>query len=114
MKKPIVNEVFTDNGEHSHWNLIDSETGINIWSEDAREDKAQGFPVNDKNNDTGDMQSNTHNIKDLLPTDMDIANAALDYVDEETNHYAREAKRKSYIAGAKDMRDKNIYISNMR
>ena len=38
MKKPILNEVFTDNGEHSHWNLIDGETNDIIWSEDPIED----------------------------------------------------------------------------
>lgn len=27
MIKPLLNEKFTDNGEHSHWELIDSETG---------------------------------------------------------------------------------------
>lgn len=39
MKKPIVNEVFTDNGEHSHWNLIDAETGENLWSESSEENE---------------------------------------------------------------------------
>lgn len=27
MEKPIINEVFADNGEHSHWELINAETG---------------------------------------------------------------------------------------
>ena len=31
--KPIVVEVFADNGEHSHWSLIDSKTGDTIWEE---------------------------------------------------------------------------------
>lgn len=44
-KEPIVNEVFSDNGEHSHWNLIDPETGENLWSEDPEEDEATGHPV---------------------------------------------------------------------
>jgi len=45
MEKPVVNEVFTDNGEHSHWNLIDAETGENLWSEFPEEDLARGHPV---------------------------------------------------------------------
>jgi hypothetical protein len=44
-EKPILNEVFSDNGEHSHWNLIDPTTGENLWSEDAEEDAAIGHPV---------------------------------------------------------------------
>jgi len=56
MKKPIINEVFTDNGEHSHWNLIDDETNSIIWSEDPIEDKAMGFPIHN------DILSNQLNI----------------------------------------------------
>lgn len=37
MEKPIINEVFADNGEHSHWELIDSESGKLLWSEDITE-----------------------------------------------------------------------------
>lgn len=33
MNKPILTERFLDNGEHSHWELTDSETGNIIWSE---------------------------------------------------------------------------------
>lgn len=33
MKKPEIIEKFTDNGEHSHWILIDSNTGEILWSE---------------------------------------------------------------------------------
>jgi len=47
----------------------------------------------------------------VMPSDEDIKNAACDYVDEEINHFAREAKRNAYITGATDMRDENIYIS---
>jgi hypothetical protein len=36
--KPIVVEAFTDNGQHSHWRLIDPETGYIIWTEDPEED----------------------------------------------------------------------------
>lgn len=31
MKKPILNEKFADNGEHSHWELIDANTGEVLW-----------------------------------------------------------------------------------
>ena len=37
--KPIVSEAFADNGEHSHWRLIDPETGKLLWSEFPEEDK---------------------------------------------------------------------------
>jgi len=33
MDKPIVVERFSDNGEHSHYALIDSENGELLWSE---------------------------------------------------------------------------------
>lgn len=33
MKKPILNEKFADNGEHSHWELIDANTGEVLWEE---------------------------------------------------------------------------------
>ena len=35
MEKPIINEVFADNGEHSYWELINAETGELLWSEDT-------------------------------------------------------------------------------
>ena len=34
--KPIISEKFTDNGAHSHWSVIDSETG-HILIEDIAE-----------------------------------------------------------------------------
>lgn len=33
-EKPLVNEQFADNGEHSHWELIDVETGRILWTEE--------------------------------------------------------------------------------
>jgi len=33
MDKPTVSEIFADNGEHSHWVLVDSDTGATLWSE---------------------------------------------------------------------------------
>ena len=41
--KPVVNEVFADNGEHSHWELIDSGTGKVIWSECPEELNENNF-----------------------------------------------------------------------
>lgn len=37
MEKPIIKEVFADNGEHSHWVLIDNNSGEVLWSGDYRE-----------------------------------------------------------------------------
>lgn len=37
MKKPYVLECFADNGEHSHWELLNSETGETLWSENPEE-----------------------------------------------------------------------------
>ena len=33
MGAPVVVERFADNGEHSHWDLIDSGDGKTLWSE---------------------------------------------------------------------------------
>jgi hypothetical protein len=49
MEKPIVIEVFNDNSSHSHWTLVDSETSEKLWSENPEECKAQGYPVETKN-----------------------------------------------------------------
>jgi hypothetical protein len=43
--KYLLIAVFADNGEHSHWALIKSATGVKVWSEDPVECKAQGHPV---------------------------------------------------------------------
>lgn len=55
MEKPIINEVFADNGEHSHWELINAETGELLWSEDVEESNIRwtGKPLteNKKNSD---------------------------------------------------------------
>jgi hypothetical protein len=37
MKKPTIVEKFADNGEHSHWELINSETSETLWIEDNRD-----------------------------------------------------------------------------
>ena len=41
MEKPFLEDHKADNGEHSHWNLIDSETGELLWTEDPEEEMAQ-------------------------------------------------------------------------
>lgn len=45
MKKPEVIEVYADNGQLSHYALIDTETGNKLWSEAPEECKAMGYPV---------------------------------------------------------------------
>ncbi len=44
-KEPVVISVTHDDGTHSHYALIDAETGDKLWSEDPIECKAQGYPV---------------------------------------------------------------------
>jgi hypothetical protein len=44
-EKYLLIEVFADNGEHSHYALIESSTGVKVWSQDPAECKAQGHPV---------------------------------------------------------------------
>lgn len=39
MKEPKVLEKFADNGEHSHWELIDSDTGKVLWAEASKDDE---------------------------------------------------------------------------
>ena len=43
--EPMVQPVYADNGEHSHWCLIDKTTGEKLWSENPEECKAMGHPV---------------------------------------------------------------------
>lgn len=43
--EPMVQPVYADNGEHSHWCLIDKTTGDKLWSENPEECKAMGHPV---------------------------------------------------------------------
>ena len=38
MKKPTIVERFADNGEHSHYSLIETETGKLLWSEAPEEE----------------------------------------------------------------------------
>jgi hypothetical protein len=41
MKKPTIVEIFADNGEHSHYALIETETGELLWSEAPEEEIQQ-------------------------------------------------------------------------
>lgn len=41
-KKPIIVEQYADNGEFSHWHLIDPQTGEVLWSSFPEETKARG------------------------------------------------------------------------
>lgn len=50
MKEPKVIEIFADNGEHSHWQLID-ENGEILWSEEPNEVKNNAvLPLVSSNN----------------------------------------------------------------
>lgn len=37
--KPLVREIFADNGEHSHYELLDAETGKVLWTEEEKDEK---------------------------------------------------------------------------
>jgi len=39
MKCPTIDERFADNGEHSHWVLVDASTGETLWDESNRADE---------------------------------------------------------------------------
>lgn len=41
MEKPTIVERFADNGEHSHYALIETETGELLWSEAPEEEMQQ-------------------------------------------------------------------------
>lgn len=57
MKKPLVIEVCTDNGEFSHWSLIDLETSEKLWSENPEECKAMGYPVKQPKQVDGEIEA---------------------------------------------------------
>jgi hypothetical protein len=42
MEKPILTEQYSDNGEFSHWHLIENRTGKVLWSSFPEETIAQG------------------------------------------------------------------------
>lgn len=45
MERPVIIEVYADNGEFSHWALVSRENGEKLWSENPAECKAMGYPV---------------------------------------------------------------------
>jgi uncharacterized protein (UPF0335 family) len=45
MEKPLIVSAIADNGQHSHWILVENETGDKLWSENGIECKAMGYPV---------------------------------------------------------------------
>jgi hypothetical protein len=46
MEKPILIEAFADNGELSHWELIDTENGSVLWTSFPEETIAKGQSIN--------------------------------------------------------------------
>ena len=72
MEKPIINEVFADNGEHSHWELINAETGELLWSEDVEESNIRwtGKPLTENKKNSDILKDDTFN--DYIPTDDTI------------------------------------------
>lgn len=49
--KYLIDEAFTDNGEHSHWRLIDANTGDLVWTENPEEDEHTFGGFRKKNED---------------------------------------------------------------
>ena len=49
MEKPIIIDIFTDNGDLSHYELIDVSTGDVLWSSFPEETIAMGRKINDCN-----------------------------------------------------------------
>lgn len=47
MKKPIIVERFADNGEHSHYDLIEVETGELLWSEEPENNSNEPIAFGD-------------------------------------------------------------------
>jgi hypothetical protein len=47
MEKPIIVERFADNGEHSHYDLIEAETGELLWSEEAENNNNEAIAFGD-------------------------------------------------------------------
>ena len=45
MNKPVLVERFTDNGEHSHWDLINADTGEMLWTGELNKCAGCGFKV---------------------------------------------------------------------
>lgn len=54
MRKPIINELYTDNGMHDCWQLIDPETGVVLW-DDAFIDESGPIDFEPKKRITDEM-----------------------------------------------------------
>ncbi|MEB3150552.1 MAG: hypothetical protein VKL60_16260 [Sphaerospermopsis sp.] len=52
MNRPTVVERYADNGEHSHWDLIDTDTGETLWTGDTEQlhkpDVGRSLPTDDE------------------------------------------------------------------
>jgi hypothetical protein len=75
-EKYLLIHEYADNGEHSHYALIERQTGVKVWSEDPEECKAKGYPVNNSSH-TADEEldllvtrikyaSNDKRVKELI------------------------------------------------
>lgn len=76
MKKPEVIEVYADNGQLSHYALVDVETGNKLWSEAPEECEAMGYPV--VNNDC------IHSVSDSF-TANDVQRAYYDGLNDDSD-----------------------------
>lgn len=45
MQQPIIKGCFADNGGHSHWELINSETGEKLWTEYELNKRVEYVPI---------------------------------------------------------------------
>lgn len=66
MEKPIVIEIYADNGEHSHWELISIEDHSVIWSEDNETIKSDNKKV------IATLQAELEKAKELLKDAPDV------------------------------------------
>jgi hypothetical protein len=76
MKKPLLVERFADNGEHSHWALVEPEDGRLIWSEAPGEEIQKVYKEPD---------DNTPGFKDFSDRLVNKVNEAQEFLDSLTN-----------------------------
>jgi hypothetical protein len=110
-EKYILSEVFADNGEHSHWTLIESMTGIKVWSEDPEECRAQGHPVKLEANKevSEEVKGPCMQAIELLEKHGFVVLAKDDYDESETTSLREELERvERYKEALEDIRD-NCY-----
>ena len=78
MEKPILVEVFADNGEFSHWKLVNVETGETIWEEpedgvDSHEIQRLKSLISKRDELIFSMVRSTHSYQSfMLNENMDI------------------------------------------